>query len=291
MAGLAEALSKTRLSLTRRLTDIFRGSSRSDLFEDLFEILVSADMGVRCSTKIIENLKGKNKKINTELLEREISSNLLRRKRGLNLPSEKPAVILITGVNGAGKTTTIGKLAFSLKAKGEKVLLAACDTFRAAGIEQLEIWAGRAGAKVIKHSYGADPAAVAYDALRAARARDIDVLIIDTAGRLHTKSNLMDELKKIKRVLGREMQGAPHETLLVLDATVGQNGLIQAKTFNEALDITGIILAKLDGTAKGGIIIAIEGELNTPLKLVGTGEGIEDISAFSPEEFTRTLFS
>jgi len=203
---------------------------------------------------------------------------------------EKPYVILTAGVNGVGKTTTIGKLARRFTDNGFTVLLAAADTFRAAAIEQLEIWGQKAGAQVVKHRSGADPAAVAYDAIVSARAKNIDVVIIDTAGRLHTKGNLMEELKKIKRVVNKEIPTAPHEVLLVLDATSGQNAINQAKIFNEAIGVTGIALTKLDGTAKGGIILAISKELNIPVKLIGVGEGIDDLQDFDPKSFVDALF-
>jgi fused signal recognition particle receptor len=200
-----------------------------------------------------------------------------------------PSVVLVVGVNGTGKTTTIGKLAHRLHAGGKKVMLAAGDTFRAAASEQLSIWGERAGIPVIKHKEGADPGAVVFDAVSAARARDVDVLIVDTAGRLHTKSNLMEELKKVKRILARELPGAPHETLLVLDGNTGQNALVQAKMFNEAVGVTGIVLTKLDGTSKGGIVFAINKELQIPVKFVGIGEAIEDLREFDPKEFVDAL--
>jgi fused signal recognition particle receptor len=201
-----------------------------------------------------------------------------------------PAVVLVVGVNGTGKTTSIGKLARRLQAEGKKVMLAAADTFRAAAAEQLSIWGERAGVPVIKHQEGADPGAVAFDAAQAAKARQIDVLIVDTAGRLHTKSNLMEELKKVKRILSRELPGAPHETLLVLDGSTGQNALVQARMFNEAIGITGIVLTKLDGTSKGGIVFAINKELAIPVKFVGIGEAVEDLRGFDPKEFVDALF-
>ena len=201
-----------------------------------------------------------------------------------------PCVILVVGVNGTGKTTTIGKLAYRLQGAGKKVMLAAADTFRAAASEQLSIWGERAGIPVIKHKEGADPAAVVFDAVSAAKARAMDVLIVDTAGRLHTKSNLMEELKKVKRVLERELPGAPHETLLVLDGNTGQNSLVQAKMFHEAVGVTGIVLTKLDGTSKGGIVFAIDKELPIPVKFIGIGEAIEDLREFEPREFVNALF-
>jgi fused signal recognition particle receptor len=203
---------------------------------------------------------------------------------------QPPAVILLVGVNGVGKTTTIAKLAYQLKHQGKTVLLAAADTFRAAAIEQLQEWADRVGVEVIKHGAGADPAAVVYDTIQAAKARHVDVVIVDTAGRLHTKVNLMEECKKIKRVLAREHEGAPHEILLVLDATVGQNGVAQAKQFHESLGLTGLVMTKLDGTAKGGIVVSIVNELNIPVKLIGVGEKLPDLQPFDPTTFTEALF-
>jgi fused signal recognition particle receptor len=208
----------------------------------------------------------------------------------LNRPDQGPYVIMVVGVNGVGKTTTIGKLAWRYVQQGEQVLLAAGDTFRAAATEQLEIWGGRVGADVVKHKSGADPSAVVFDALKAAQSRGAQIVIADTAGRLHTKINLMEELKKMKRVMTKVIPGAPHEILLVLDATTGQNALSQAKTFHEAIGVTGIVLTKLDGTAKGGIVTAIVGELGLPVKLIGIGEGMEDLRDFEPEEFVGALF-
>ena len=208
----------------------------------------------------------------------------------MKAPNAEPWVIMIVGVNGVGKTTTIGKLAAKFTSQGKKVVLAAGDTFRAAAAEQLGIWAERSGAQLIRHAEGSDPAAVAFDALQAARNRKADDLIVDTAGRLHTKSNLMDELKKVRRVLEREMPGAPHDVLLVIDATTGQNGLNQAKVFGEATGVSGIVLTKLDGTSKGGIVVAIKKELGLPVKFIGVGEGIDDLQEFDPNEFVEALF-
>jgi len=215
---------------------------------------------------------------------------MLGRSQPLVAFGEKPFVILTVGVNGVGKTTTIGKLASRFRDQGHSVMLAAADTFRAAAIEQLEIWAQRSNAQIVKHQSGSDPSAVVFDAIEAARARGVDIVIIDTAGRLHTKSPLMEELKKVKRVCEKAMAGSPHETLLVIDATNGQNALSQAKMFNEAVGITGIALTKLDGTAKGGIVFAIKKELNIPVKLIGVGEGVEDLQDFVTEDFVKALF-
>ena len=224
-----------------------------------------------------------------DFLKKEMTA-MLGRPQPLVVFGEKPFVILAIGVNGVGKTTTIGKLASRLRNQGQSVMLAAGDTFRAAAIEQLEIWAGRSGVQLVKHQSGSDPSAVVFDAIEAAKARGIDVVIIDTAGRLHTKSPLMEELKKVKRVCGKAMAGSPHEILLVVDATNGQNALRQAQIFNDAIGVTGIALTKLDGTAKGGIVFAIKKELNIPVKLIGVGEGIDDLQDFVPEDFVRALF-
>jgi fused signal recognition particle receptor len=222
---------------------------------------------------------------------KEESLNILKKAEGSHMNIDaKPFVVIIAGVNGVGKTTTIGKISYKLNKEGRKVMIAAADTFRAAAVEQLEIWAKRVGTDFIKGKAGADPSAVVFDAIKASLARGTDVLIIDTAGRIHTKANLMEELKKIRRVIGRELNGAPHETLLVLDATTGQNAIQQAKIFKEAIDITGIILTKLDGTAKGGVIMAIADELNTPVKFIGIGESLEDLREFNAEEFVEALF-
>ena len=220
---------------------------------------------------------------------RQILFEILSARPSVFSPVAAPAVVLVVGVNGTGKTTTIGKLAYRLRAEGKQVMLAAGDTFRAAASEQLSIWGERAGIPVIKHKEGADPSAVVFDAVSAAKARAVDVLIVDTAGRLHTKSNLMEELKKIQRILSRELPGAPHETLLVLDGNTGQNALVQAKMFHEAVGVTGIVLTKLDGTSKGGIVFAIYKELSIPVKFVGIGEAIEDLRSFDPREFVNAL--
>lgn len=266
-----------------------------DLFDELEEILIMSDVGVQTSSKICDLLREEVKsqrvtdpsKIKGML--KEIVSGMLAGGEELHI-STKPSVILVIGVNGVGKTTTIGKLAALLKSQGKKVLLGAADTFRAAAIDQLEIWSERAGAELIKHSEGADPAAVVFDALAAGKARGSDVIICDTAGRLHNKKNLMDELAKISRVISRETEGCDVEVLLVLDATTGQNAVNQAREFKEAAGITGIVLTKLDGTARGGIIIAIRDELGLPVKFVGVGEKIDDLQPFSAEAFTDALF-
>lgn len=294
---LKEGLGKTRQGITERIDKVLVsfGKIDDDLFEELEEILVTSDVGIETSMKIIADVKKKvreNKVVKPAevkgLLKDELIQ-LLEGDSGLHIDTS-PAIIIVIGVNGVGKTTSIGKIAHLLKQSGKKVLLAAGDTFRAAAIDQLEIWAGRTGVDIIKHSEGSDPAAVIFDAIQAAKARKTDVLICDTAGRLHTKKNLMDELKKVSRIIDRELPGASRETLLVLDATTGQNAVSQAKTFNEAADISGIVLTKLDGTAKGGVILAVHSELKTPVKLIGVGEQMEDLQKFNAKEFVEALF-
>jgi fused signal recognition particle receptor len=275
------------------------GKIDEDVFEELEEALIQADMGVKTATELVENMRRRVKADRLtdagqlySVLEDELIS-LMSPPTDSAPEAARPTgphVMMVIGVNGVGKTTTIGKLASMQKNQNRKVLVAAADTFRAAAIEQLEIWAERAGADVVKHKSGADPAAVAYDAHQAAIARKCDYLIIDTAGRLHTKANLMEELKKIKRVLGKLDTTAPHEVLMVLDATTGQNALSQARLFTEALGITGIALTKLDGTARGGIVIAIQQEFGIPVKYIGVGESLDDLRPFHPDEFVRALF-
>lgn len=295
---LKDGLTKTRKNLVDRVESIFKGRKiDAETMEELEEALITADLGIRAAAEIVGFLRekaGKGELNNTdnvrEYLKEEMIA-MLGPSRPLNLTGEKPFVILTVGVNGVGKTTTIGKLAGRFISEGKSVLLAAADTFRAAAIEQLEIWAKRTGAQIVKHQGGADPAAVAFDAIEAAKARNIDVVIVDTAGRLHTKSPLMEELKKVKRVIDKALPGAPHETLLVVDATTGQNALRQAEIFNSATGVTGIALTKLDGTAKGGIVFAISRDLGIPIRIIGVGEGIEDLRDFDTEEFVRALFS
>jgi fused signal recognition particle receptor len=297
---LKKSLAKTREVLGEKVESLVYGRVTVDeaLYEELEEILIQSDVGVETSLELVQRVRDQVKAQKLEdpaQLKPILKAELLKifgeqENATLNLGATKPAVIMVVGVNGTGKTTTIGKLAYMLRQNGNKVLLAAADTFRAAAVEQLDIWARRVGAGVIKHGDGADPAAVAYDAIQAARARDCDVLIIDTAGRLHTKVNLMEELKKVLRVVGREMPGAPEEVLLVLDATTGHNAVAQARMFGEAVGVTGIALTKLDGTAKGGIVIAIRNTQQIPVKLVGTGEQIEDLSYFRADEFVEGLF-
>jgi fused signal recognition particle receptor len=294
---LKHGLSKTRKALIGNAEALFLGRSIDEnLLEEFEELLIMADVGPQSATSIISGLrervkKGKIRDISElKVALKEEIKNILKEGPKIICAGEKPYVILAVGVNGVGKTTTIGKLARHFTDNGFTVTLAAADTFRAAAIEQLEIWAKRAGAQIVKHRGGADPAAVAFDAVTSAKAKNIDIVIIDTAGRLHTKTNLMEELKKIKRVVGREVPSAPHEALLVVDATSGQNAINQAKMFNEAVGVTGIALTKLDGTAKGGIILAINKELGIPVKLIGVGEGIDDLQDFNAEEFVEALF-
>jgi len=293
---LREGLSKTKKNFTEKVESLLKSFKQVDdeLFEELEEILVLSDVGVKTSQKIIENLKERVKK--ERILDPQVVKELLKEEM-LNiinlenkLSDKYPLIILMVGVNGVGKTTSIGKIANLLKSNGKKVLIAAADTFRAAAAEQLEIWAKRVGCDIIKHVEGADPAAVVFDGIQAMRARKADVLIVDTAGRLHTKKNLIEELKKINRVINQQMPEANKETLLVIDATTGQNALNQAKEFNQAVNISGIVLTKLDGTAKGGIVISICDELKIPVKFVGVGEKIDDLQYFNAKEFVDALF-
>lgn len=296
---LKDGLAKTRDGLVGKVTKLFSIFKKIDdeFWDELEEILISADVGVNTTDKIITDLrqKVKKEKINEpqallSVLKSDLADILAGKGGSLNKANQKPTIILIVGVNGTGKTTTIAKLTHRLKSEGAKVILAAADTFRAAAIDQLEIWANRTGVDLIKHREGADPAAVCFDAVSAAKARNCDYLIIDTAGRLHSKSNLMEELRKVRKVISREIPGAPHETLLVLDATAGQNAFIQARTFTNIIEVTGICLAKLDGTAKGGIVIGIADELNIPVKFIGIGEKLEDLRDFNPTDFLEALF-
>ena len=287
-----KSVKKTKQSLSLEL-DSFSGKITFDTLEELEEILILADVGVTTAGKICSRLGERIKRRNidsTELRENlcEIVTELMEPDEPL-VTETKPSVVLVVGVNGVGKTPSIGKLAYWLQGQGKKVLLGAADTFRAAAGEQLGVWAERVGCQMIKHAEGADPAAVVYDSITAAKARNVDVLICDTAGRLHTKKNLMEELAKIDRVLEREAPGCSRETLLVLDATTGQNGLNQAREFAAACGVTGIILTKLDGTAKGGVAIAIRDQLGLPIKFVGTGESIGDLTPFSAAEFAQAL--
>ena len=327
LGRLRAGLARTREGLLRRIGEVVGGRSVIDeeLLEEIEEVLIEADMGVGTTMKVIEGMRERVKEERIKdpgriqgLLKDEMmrlledgegeedapqktageqgsrgaggSPQLPSSSAPLQVLSVKPVVIMMVGVNGTGKTTTIGKLARRYVDEGKKVLLAACDTFRAAAIEQLAIWSDRVGADLVRHQMGADPASVAFDALSAAEARGVDVVIIDTAGRLHTKVNLMEELRKIHRVLGRRMAGAPHEVLLVLDATTGQNAIAQAKQFDAMVHVTGIVLAKLDGTAKGGVVIGIKDALGIPVKWIGIGEQAEDLRRFEPREFVEALF-
>jgi len=290
---LKSGLAKTHNNIVNKIDGFFSsGASLQELAEMLEETLITADVGVKTSGIIVEGVANRFKGYNIDELKGYLRDAVFEILRDCQRPLEvtaKPFVIMVLGVNGVGKTTTIGKLASRLTFEGKKVILAAGDTFRAAAIEQLEVWGKRTSSDVIKQSHGGDPAAVAFDAIKAAVARDVDVVILDTAGRLHTKINLMEELKKVKRVVSREIAGAPHEVLLVLDASTGQNAINQAKIFNEAIGVTGIALTKLDGTAKGGIIVAIANELKIPIRFIGVGEGVEDLRQFDAKEFVEAM--
>jgi fused signal recognition particle receptor len=289
---LRESLARTRAQLTARLGEIV-GAPPSEFLEQLEATLIEGDVGVATTQLILQQLSDRrDARDPADRLAalREILLDVLGPPAPLRV-DPPPAAVLMLGVNGAGKTTTIGKLARHLKTSGRTVLLAAADTFRAAAIDQLAVWAQRAECELVKHAPGADPAAVIYDAAQAVKARAIDVLIADTAGRLHTKTNLMEELKKISRVLSRELPGSPVERLLVLDATTGQNAIVQARVFTEAVGVTGIVLAKLDGSAKGGVVLAVRAALGLPVKFVGVGEGIDDLQPFDPRQFVDALLT
>jgi len=299
MEKFKKGLSKTRKNITEKIDNLIRQTKKldEDFWEELEEILIRADVGVNTSLELVDSIKkaAKKSKISDssqviDLIREEVKKLLDYHNVPITIPSEKPCIILVVGVNGAGKTTSIGKLAYRFKKENKKVLLAAADTFRAAAIDQLQIWADRVGAELIKHQEGSDPGAVVYDAINAAKAREVDVLIIDTAGRLQNKVNLMKEVSKVRNIIEREVPGPPHEVLLVLDATTGQNAISQAKLFKESTGVTGLILTKLDGTAKGGIVLAVAKELEIPVKLIGIGESIEDLRDFSPGEFAQALF-
>ena len=293
---ISEGLKKTRESLKERFDDVFGGGSvDEELFEELEEALVLADTGASTAADICEELKKQVKKEGikdpAEVRSRmtEVIAEMLRGGQELDMEN-KPAIIMMIGVNGAGKTTTIGKMAKNFVDDGKKVVIAAADTFRAAAIEQLEVWADRSGAEIIKHAEGSDPASVVFDAIAAGKARKADIILCDTAGRLHNKKGLMDELSKIGRIVEREAAGSSVETLLVLDATTGQNALNQAREFGAACGITGIVLTKLDGTARGGVVIGIRQELQIPIKYIGIGEGADDLQPFDPDSFAKALF-
>jgi fused signal recognition particle receptor len=297
---LKRGLTKSRETWVEKIGTIFQNRRWDETsLDEMEESLIAADVGVKATQKVMETLRRQSPD-GAEDMAREMSERLqaalVEMLQGSspalrNEPlSARPWVVLFLGVNGVGKTTTIGKLAAQYREAGKKVLLVAGDTFRAAAIEQLDIWGQRVGVDVIKHRSGADPSAVVFDGMQAAKSRGVDVLLIDTAGRLHTKIHLLEELKKIRRVINREQSGAPHETLLVLDATTGQNGLQQARVFKEATDISGIVLTKLDGTAKGGVIVGIQEELGVPVKYIGVGEDVEDLQLFDPARFVQALF-
>ena len=294
---LKEGLFKTKNAIVGKIDSLFKAFRKVDeeLFEELEELLISADIGVNTTEEILDELReyAIDNKIKDSEEIKQVLLDILKRMIGEHEPlnlSTKPSVILIVGVNGVGKTTSIGKIAKELKSQKKKVVVAAADTFRAAAAEQLSIWCDRAGVDIIKQGAGADPAAVVFDAIGAVKSRGADVLIIDTAGRLHNKKNLMDELAKIDRVIARELPDSAKETLLVLDATTGQNAVMQAKEFKEASKLTGLILTKLDGTAKGGIILSIKKELGIPVKFIGVGEQIDDMKPFNSQEFASALF-
>ncbi len=295
---IKSGLEKTRKAVTGQIEQIFTNFRKADesFFEELEEMLILGDIGVETSMRAVDELRERTKaeKLQSaeeirEALEEILCKILNSHENSMNL-NTKPSVVLVIGVNGVGKTTTIGKLAAKYASEGKRVLLCAADTFRAAAADQLEIWAGRAGVDIVRQSEGSDPAAVVFDACTAAKARNTDIVICDTAGRLHNKQNLMNELSKIERVIARELPDADRETLLVIDGTTGQNGLIQAKQFKEAASVSGIVLTKLDGTAKGGIVIAIAAELGIPVKFIGVGEQVDDLMPFEAEGFVKALF-
>ncbi|MCF8146461.1 MAG: signal recognition particle-docking protein FtsY [Deltaproteobacteria bacterium] len=298
---LRQGLSKTRDSFTGRLDRLFLGKKEitEDLLDDLEELLFTSDIGVAATQELIASIQEKvarkalrdTDKLKTALRDQMLAFLDVGEAVAHPLPNPgEPLVIMVVGVNGVGKTTTIGKVAHGFRSEGKEVLLVAADTFRAAAVEQLTIWGDRVGAAVIKQGPGADPSAVAFDGLTAAMARKVDVVLVDTAGRLHTKINLMEELQKIRRVIGRKLPGAPHEVWLVLDATTGQNAISQAQIFNQTLGVTGIVLTKLDGTAKGGIVVGISHELGIPIRFIGIGEKIDDLREFNAAEFVKAIF-
>ena len=297
---IKDRLGKTRSKITSSLASVLTLGRKidDDLLDELEATLISDDIGVETTDKLISDLREayKNREIVTSddiipFLKEHLKSYWPHQDRQLIKAENGPTVILVAGVNGSGKTTSIAKLAYTLSRNGEKVIVAACDTFRAAAVDQLTIWADRIGVQIVKHKQGADPGAVAFDACQAATSRDADYLILDTAGRLHTQKHLMKELEKIKAVISKQLPGSPHEVIMVLDGTTGQNAIMQAKNFTESVDVTGIFLAKLDGTARGGIVIAIKDQLDIPVKFVGLGETPEDIAEFDPDEFVEALFN
>ena len=296
---LKQGIQKTRSGFVNKVEDVLLGKKEidADLLEELEYTLITADVGVRTATEILENIRQRVERhlVNDpgelrQLIREQLLGVLEAGEKPLAMASEPPTVIMMVGVNGSGKTTTTGKLAALFQGDGKKVLLCAADTFRAAAIEQLEVWGQRTSTEIIRQGQGADPSAVIFDALQAARSRKLDVLLVDTAGRLHTKANLMTELEKIRRTAAHVVPGAPHEVWLVLDATTGQNGLEQARKFTESAGVTGLVLTKLDGTAKGGIVVAITRELGLPIRYIGVGEQVEDLLPFEPEKFISSLF-
>ena len=291
--SLRAALSATARGLRERLDAAFGTRGEREIWDALEEALLAADVGPGASRALLEGVRRDGGVADAPGIRNALRRELMALLQGGGpvAPSARPWVVLVTGVNGVGKTTTIGKLAARYVKEGRRVLLVAGDTFRAAAIEQLEAWAGRVGVDVVRHAAGADPAAVVFDGMRAAVARNVDVVIVDTAGRLHTRTPLMDELRKVRRTIAREIPGAPHEVLLVLDATTGQNALNQARAFVEAAGVTGVIATKLDGTAKGGVVVAVGRELGIPVRYVGTGEGVEDLAGFDPREFVEALLA
>ncbi len=298
---LQERLAKTRKSLVSRVDDLFLGKKEIDaeLLDELEEILITADLGVNTSMDLLDEIRNRvsRKELkNPQALKLALKERILTFFEGyddaeMQLPATGPFVMMVVGVNGVGKTTTIGKIANKFARSGQRVLLVAADTFRAAAIDQLKIWGERVGAEVVAKQQGVDPSAVIYDAMDYAASKDFDVIIVDTAGRLHTKVNLMEELKKIKRVINKKIEGAPHEIMLILDATTGQNSISQARLFNEAVGLTGLTLTKLDGTAKGGIVVNISHDFSIPIRFIGIGEKLEDLRDFDPPEFIEALFA
>jgi len=298
---LQNGMARTRSSFMERIESLFLGKKEvdSDLLEDLEEVLITADLGVGTAQQLLEcagSMADRHELADSAALKRILKEKIVEYlsasggERELNMPESGPLVIMVLGVNGVGKTTSIGKLANKFHKSGRKVLLVAADTFRAAAAEQLQIWGERIGVEVVAREAGADPSSVIYDALDSAKAKESDVIIVDTAGRMHTKVNLVEELKKIKRVMGKKIPGAPHEILLVVDATTGQNAVSQARLFNEAVDITGLVLTKLDGTSKGGIVVNISREFKIPIRFIGIGEQLDDLRDFDSHEFAEALF-
>ncbi|HOD36461.1 MAG TPA: signal recognition particle-docking protein FtsY [Syntrophales bacterium] len=297
---LKKGLSKTRRNMIKSIDEMIFGEKviGRDIFEEIEETLIAADVGAAFTQDLIDDMKDivkrrdlSNPEVLRKILRDNIALILSKSEAPLDIPKDGLFTIMVVGVNGTGKTTTIGKMAMGFKERGYSVMLAAADTFRAAAIEQLDVWSQRCGVPMIRQQMGADPSAVVFDALHAARTKKADILIVDTAGRLHTKVNLMEELKKVKRIMGRELPGAPHEVLLVLDATTGQNALTQARMFGDEVGVTGIVLTKLDGTAKGGIIIRIARELQIPIRYIGIGEALDDLRVFKSKDYTDALFA